>query len=686
MKHEKPSSVFAWLAAVGLLIFSSELQIAHARETSVIDGDPGPGSGSLKPSGGTDSQSAPWNQIGAKAGADYHSEGLAVTSEANGARLHCFFQRLDGEATTGGLWVTSTVTTQRSARFQVKAVRLGRPAADWPLAETGTVTVDQQTVRFERKGFVEQYGVSTDGVRQDFIVTGKPAGFGDLQVGLAVAGARVEATDYGADLLLDHCGRKIAYSRLRVTDATGKELSARIEVPAGEHQRQLTVRVDDAGAVYPVRVDPTFSDANWLALGAGLNNTVLALAVSGSTLYAGGYFAHSGAGPVLNDIAQWNGSNWSALGSGVLENAANVNAGAVNALAVSGNTLFAGGSFTNAGGVSATNIAQWNGTNWSALGSGIYNTPAYGGFVGALAVSGSTLYAGGWFLTAGGVSAKYIAQWNGSSWSALGSGMNNTVNALAVSGSTLFAAGSFTRAGGVVARYIAQWNGSSWSALGSGMSNSVQALAVSGNTLYAGGSFTNAGGVSANYIAQWNGTGWSALGSGMNGEVTALAVSGNTLYAGGNFSMAGGVSANGIAQWNGSGWSALGSGLISGMANGWVSALAVSGSTLYAGGGFSTAGTNFSANIAEALLPGTSVLQPSLTNVAISGTSLLLSGANGVSGQTYYVLSSTNLSLPLNQWAPVATNVLSASGSFTVVVPNIVSPSNPQRFLILQTP
>jgi hypothetical protein len=114
--------------------------------------------------------------------------------------------------------------------------------------------------------------------------------------------------------------------------------------------------------------------------------------------------------------------------------------------------------------------------------------------------------------------ANYIAQWNGSSWSALGSGMNSDVYALAVSGSTLYAGGDFTTAGGSAANYIAQWNGSSWSALGSGMMNPyVYALAVSGSTLYAGGYFTTAGGGAANYIAQWNGSSWSALGSGMNG-------------------------------------------------------------------------------------------------------------------------------------------------------------------------
>ena len=91
---------------------------------------------------------------------------------------------------------------------------------------------------------------------------------------------------------------------------------------------------------------------------------------------------------------------------------------AVYALAVSGSTLYAGGNFTTAGGSAANHIAQWNGSSWSALGSGIEQHRVY-----ALAVSGSTLYAGGDFTTAGGIAANYIAQWNGSSWSALGSGI-----------------------------------------------------------------------------------------------------------------------------------------------------------------------------------------------------------------------------------------------------------------------
>ena len=52
------------------------------------------------------SQAIPWSQLGAKAGADYQGDGLAVSPTAEGARLRCVFQRLEGEATHEGLWLT----------------------------------------------------------------------------------------------------------------------------------------------------------------------------------------------------------------------------------------------------------------------------------------------------------------------------------------------------------------------------------------------------------------------------------------------------------------------------------------------------------------------------------------------------------------------------------------------------
>jgi hypothetical protein len=114
------------------------------------------------------------------------------------------------------------------------------------------------------------------------------------------------------------------------------------------------------------------------------------------------------------------------------------------------------------------------------------------------------------------VSASYIARWNGTSWSALGSGMNDFVNALTtLPNGTSWRVVISRRLEGVGVNGIARWNGTSWSALGSGMDAAVQSLTTLPNgDLVAGGQFTTAGGVSANRIARWDGTSWSALGSG----------------------------------------------------------------------------------------------------------------------------------------------------------------------------
>src|SRR6185369_6611553 len=100
------------------------------------------------------------------------------------------------------------------------------------LAHTGTVAVVEKLARFVRPGLVEEYSVSVDGVRQDFIIEQRPAGAGKLRVELEVAGAKLEPVANGAQLVLENSGRTIAYSRLRVTDATGKKLTARMEVPS----------------------------------------------------------------------------------------------------------------------------------------------------------------------------------------------------------------------------------------------------------------------------------------------------------------------------------------------------------------------------------------------------------------------------------------------------------------------
>ena len=585
----------------------------------------------------------PLDQIGAVAGKQYSGDGLAVTPSDDGARLRCVFQRLNGRVTTDGLWLVSTKDGSKGEPFRVIASAIGRAGTE-ALPGSGNVQVSGQTVRFIRSGVTEEYSVGIDGVKQDFVIAQRPDGNGPLRLELDVDGAKAEAMAGGARFVLADGGRTMVYNRLTAVDARGRGLSARMEVLSSN---RLAVVLDDASAQYPVRIDPTFSDANWTSLGGfqGVNEDVeVAVVDSSGNLYIGGTFTQVGNLGVAN-VAEWNGSFWSSLGGGVTYQGSVANA-SVTAFAVSGTSVYVTGGFTAAGGVSANGIALWNGSSWSALGSGI------NGGASALAVSGSTLYAGGYFNTAGGVLASNIAKWNGSSWSAMGSGgavyegTPTAVSALAVSTSgILYVGGPFTTLNGVSANGIAQWNGSSWSGLGSGLTYygsaaTGEALAVSGNNLYVSGLFDTAGGVAVDGIAEWNGSSWSALGSGLLGPfgyayANALATSGNNVFAGGGFDSAGGVSVNGIAEWNGSSWSALGSGV-----SGGIYAMAAFGNTLFAGGSIYTAGGQSVNDLAEwngsAWSPlGTNGLNGAVAAVAIYGNNLVAAGqftaAGGIS-------------------------------------------------------
>lgn len=577
------------------------------------------------------SASIPFSEIGANATADYKGDAISVTATPDGALLRCAFQKLEGRATREGLWITST---EDEGRFCVRPSEIGRDGiAPHSLAPRGIVSVADQVVTFVRPQVVEQYSVSMDGVRQDFVVAQRPAGAGRLLVRLEVAGARVEGAAYGAKLTLHGSGRELAYSRLRVTDATGRELSAVMQAASDS---SLTVSVEDSAAAYPVRIDPTFSDADWVSMnsgGTGANNCVWTTAVDGGgNLYIGGEFTFVGS-TAANRIAKWNGSAWSALGSGV-----NLD---VTALAVSGTDLYATGNFTTAGGVAANYIAKWNGSAWSALGAGLNLSG------GSLAVSGTDLYVGGKFSSAGGLSAKGVAKWNGSTWSALGAGLNivgtvTEVYALKMMGTDLYAGGNFTTAGGAPANRVAKWNGAAWSPLGSGVGGAgdvVTALASIGTDLYASGIFTTAGGIPANNVAKWNGSAWSALGTGTSGgAVRALAVIGTELYVGGSIFSAGGVSVSNVAKWNGSSWSALGLGVNYGVGGDSVYTLAVSGSTLFAGGVFTMTGGVTVNRVAQWNGSSWSPIGPaagidgSVLAVALMGTDLYAGGSFTTAG------------------------------------------------------
>jgi len=322
----------------------------------------------------------------------------------------------------------------------------------------------------------------------------------------------------------------------------------------------------------------------------GIDGTAYASCVyddgTGEALYVGGEFDIAGCRLGLNNIVKWDGHTWSPLtgsgGTGI--------DGTVRAMAVyddgSGPALYVGGEFTTAGGLTANNIAKWDGSEWSALaGASGTGTDDYVWTITTFDDgTGPALYIGGEFTTAGGVTTNHIASWNGSEWATLqganGIGTDLGVAALIShddgSGPSLFVGGGFQTAGGITVHHIARWDGVEWHPIIAddvvGTKDSVLCFCVyddgSGPVLFASGHFRYAGGVFANFIAKWDGTKWSPLIdsiSGANGisvstreSIQSMAVyddgSGGSLYFN-QIRYTTSTAPRGVGRWDGSSWS-----------------------------------------------------------------------------------------------------------------------------------
>lgn len=291
--------------------------------------------------------------------------------------------------------------------------------------------------------------------------------------------------------------------------------------------------------------------------GGGPGATVYALAVGADArVYVGGALLNRGGDGNQDGVAVFNPATngWAALGSGVQ--------GTVAAMALGADgSLYVGGNFLNAGDVPAGDyIAKWNGSAWSGLGTGAASDGVY-----ALAVGhDGALYAAGSFSGMGGVANTLrVAKWNGTAWVSLGTGFDGLCYAAATGkDGCIYFGGAFTTANGGTVNGVAKYDpvANAWSALGSGMGGAtphVRGMAAAPDgSIYATGFFTTSGGVTTNGIARWTGAAWQACGDGVQSLGRCCAVDSNgELWVGGFFTSAGGLSlAERVAIWNGTTW------------------------------------------------------------------------------------------------------------------------------------
>jgi trimeric autotransporter adhesin len=388
------------------------------------------------------------------------------------------------------------------------------------------------------------------------------------------------------------------------------------------------------------------------------------MAVYRNALHIGGYFTGMGDGTPAKSIVMLDGSGISTLPPNSFSNGVSATTNQqVAAMAEYMGKLYMGGVFQNLGDgtTSVNHVAAWDGSAWSRLPH--RNSFGMGGGIAAMAVAHGRLYMGGGinYLADGTTPCRNIASWNGTHFStlpvgnsgvALNVGVSTNVWALAEFQGMLYVGGAFTTLGdsATSAKYIAAWNGSTWTNLTAGNSNGVDsvvmALSVYNNKLYIGGGFTALGnGTSAIRVVAWDGSAWSVLPSGgSNGltgagaVVTAFGLFLNKLVVGGSFQTLGdGTSARRLAAWDGSSWSTFAVSTTNGLGD-TVSAICAYDGRLYVGGSFTSLGDGstsyYIANASETTISPLFPDSRGAANAGLLGTSV--NAIASVNGTAYF--------------------------------------------------
>ena len=75
---------------------------------------------------------------------------------------------------------------------------------------------------------------------------------------------------------------------------------------------------------------------------------------------------------------------------------------------------------------------------------------------------------------------------------------------------------------------------------------------------------------------------------------------------------------------------------------------------------------------------------PRIQNVSLSGGNFIFNGNGESANANFYLLTSTNITAPLNQWMRAATNHFDSNGGF--IFTNAFNSNSPQSFFRLQLP
>ncbi len=154
-------------------------------------------------------------------------------------------------------------------------------------------------LEYASPGLIEWWVSKPAGFEQGWDIAERPDGSGRVEIDVQVENADATVSDAGVWLQGDD-GSVLIVSQLMALDANGEEVEAWFEVSADGFR----VVLDDAGAMYPVEVDPVYRTASWTVEGNAEKNYGFGDNVAGAgdvngdgydDVFVGGYAAPWGA-------------------------------------------------------------------------------------------------------------------------------------------------------------------------------------------------------------------------------------------------------------------------------------------------------------------------------------------------------------------------------------------------------
>jgi FG-GAP repeat protein len=297
-------------------------------------------------------------------------------------------QRLRAGFARAGVTVVSG-----KARLGMALSAYGYAGAPQPVG-SAQPRVSANRVTYTYTGLTTWYANGPLGLEQGFAVAHAPTrgAVGPLTVSLAISGnVTPKLTEGGRGLTFARAGHTVLrYSALQATDSRGRVLRSWLALEPG----RIVLRVDTAGARYPLRIDPLIQQGEKLAgageIASGRFGYSVALSADGNTALIGARYAirnNNEAGGAW--VFTRSGSTWTQQG-GKLNGTGHagetlfdhIGEGAFGysvALSADGNTALIGapdddGGATNEGGVGAVWVFTRSGSTWTQQGEKLTGT------------------------------------------------------------------------------------------------------------------------------------------------------------------------------------------------------------------------------------------------------------------------------------------------------------------------